>query len=70
MDSIFRKNESKDSTSLYPKNKFMGIQMNIEMMAPEKNSSQMIDMDISLLGVGRQVIKIRFHNVFDIMEGI
>ena len=46
----------------------MGIQMNIEITAPEKNGSQMIDMDIPLLGMSGHVIKIRFHNMFDVMK--
>ena len=52
------------------KNTFMGIPENIEMTEPEKNSSQMIDMDISLLEMSRQVIKIRFHNMFNVVESI
>ena len=48
----------------------MGIQMNIEMMTPDKNIFQMIDMDISLLGMSGKDIKIRFHNMFDVMKSI
>ena len=48
----------------------MGIQTNIEMTTPEKNNYQMIDMDIPLLGMSRQVVKIRFHNMFDVMKSI
>ena len=70
MDAIFRNNESEDSANFYTKNTFMGIQTNIKMMAPEKNSSQMINMDIPLFGMSGQVIKIRFHNMFDVMKSI
>ena len=70
MDSIFRNNKSKKSTKFYTKNTFMGIQTNIKMMTSKKNGSPMIGMDILLLGMSRKVIKIRFHNMFNVMKSI
>ena len=40
------------------------------MVTYDKNGSQMISMVISLLCMSRQVIKIRFHNVFNDVESI
>ena len=69
-DSIFRNNESEESASFYTKNTFMGIQTNIEMTTPKKNSSQMIDMKVLLLGMSKKFVEIGLHNLFNIMKSI
>ena len=40
------------------------------MMASKKHNAQMIDMNISLLGMSMQVVKIGFHNMFNVMKSI
>ena len=70
MNTILGHDEVKQSTSFDAENKFLGVQTNVKMMTSKENSSQMIDMKVSLLGMSRKVIKIGFHNVFDIMKSI
>ena len=70
MDAILRYEETKQSTSFDTENTFVGVQMNVEMMTSKKNRSQMIHVEIPLLGMSRHVIKIGLHNVFDIMKSI
>ena len=48
----------------------MRIQSYVVMATFEKNGSQMVNMMFMLLRVSRKIIKVRFHDVFDVMESV
>ena len=70
MDAILRHDETKKSASFDTKNVFLGVHTNIEVTTSKKDSSQMIDMNVPLFRMSREVIEIGFNNVFNIMKSI
>ena len=70
MDSILGNDQSKKYSSINTKNTFVWIQLNVVMATFEKDDSQMVNMMLSMLQMGKQVIEVWFHNMFNIMERI
>ena len=70
MDSILGNDESKQFVSIDTKNTLMLIQSYVVMETFEKNGFEMVNMMILMLRVGRKIIEVRFHDVFDVMESV
>ena len=70
MDSILGNDESKQFVSIDTKNTLMLIQSYVVMETFEKNGFEMVNMMILMLRVGRKIIEVRFHDVFDVMKSV
>ena len=53
MSVVLRNDKTKQSASFDTKNTFVGVQTDVEMTTSKKNTSQMIDMNVPLLGMSR-----------------
>ena len=68
MPSFETMNPSNRPVSTQKKN--VEVKMDFKMTTFEKNGPQMFYVQVPLLGMSRKVIKIGFHNMFNVMKSI
>ena len=70
LDAIFGNHKAKQMSRLNEKNTFMRIEPYIIMTAPQEYVSKMTKMALSSLWMIREVIKVWFNNMFNVVKHI